>query len=88
MNASLDLQPSPAFTVRDAMRALRSKLFQQTGSMFPGAAAFYEAAVQAWSDEFNSYEALTGLRHYAAADCAWQRRTAYQQLAEILICAL
>ncbi|MGA1024126.1 MAG: hypothetical protein ACO3S8_05505 [Aquiluna sp.] len=51
------------------------------------AAALYWAANQLWSDEYSSWRAAcSALGPYSgAAECAWERRTAYSELSSILL---
>ncbi len=53
---------------------------------FPKAAALSWAANELWNDEFASWKAaaLTLGPYSRAAECAWERRTAYSELSSVL----
>ena len=51
------------------------------------ASAMYWAALELWNAEYASWKALSSLFgvDYPAAACAWERRTAYSEIASILL---
>lgn len=51
------------------------------------AAALYWATNELWNDEYASWKAATStLGPYSgAAECAWERRTAYSELSSVLL---
>lgn len=45
---------------------------------------FWEASMDLWCAEMDSYKALSELGMYRAAECAWKRRSAASELCHIL----
>ena len=48
-----------------------------------GARAWH-AAIELWTAEFESFQALSAVGLHHAADCAWQRRSGASELCQIL----
>ena len=48
----------------------------------------WNAAMDLWKAEFESYRALQALGFHHAAECAWQRRGAASELTQILTACL
>jgi hypothetical protein len=75
-------------TAIDALPVVRARAEAATGNNFPGALALYCHATKAWDDEYDSYKALNDRGLHDAARCAFARRTAFSELASILVRAL
>jgi len=45
---------------------------------------FWEASMDLWQAEMNTYETLWRLGFHAAAECAWKRRSAASELCHVL----
>jgi hypothetical protein len=75
-------------TANDALAIVRRRAIEASGHSRPGAAQLWRVANALWSAEYETYQALTELGHYRAAECAWQRRTSYCDLTIILAAAM
>lgn len=75
-------------TANDALAVVYSRVRAKTGKLYPGIEALYKEAHLLWDDEFESWKALHAARLYDAAECAWQRRTAAENLTCIFVTAL
>lgn len=78
----------PTLTAQDALAIVRPRAQAKHGKIYPGARAMFNEANELWSEERASWEALRNVKLYAAADCAWARRTAAESLTCILVTAL
>jgi hypothetical protein len=75
-------------TANDALSIVRRYAREAAGGSRPSITELWRAANDLWTAEYETYRALAALGHYRAAQCAWQRRTSYCNLALILAAAL